>query len=362
MKLVIEIPEGAATERNAQVSISARELAGVHLHLAYPHLRNRTGHYLRRHPLSPGEEGSIDPNRPYVAADAPQKLSIPDHLREMRRVGLIPLLRELQEEEGEVFATEPMMLAVTVSDLTANLLRPAYHRDGLGPHRLFYFDAEPIAERSYFCACFFEPEPAAGGRLELRQVRFDPEADRAVDEQGHDLLTEGLVWAAALVPLVADGQPLPPVEIARHNYDLRQMLGRSESGPTRYAYAGWAHDWDKRVAQVVGTREASGRPFASFYHGLLALDAAGCIHIRQVEGTLPDLAVSLAREGMTAAGLLDSGGSCALYDVWLGSYLNCGWYFREPRGSILVFELKLTQRLSKARHSGEQTLLALKSA
>jgi hypothetical protein len=237
------------------------------------------------------------------------------------------------------------MLAVPVSDVVANLMRPAFHRDGLGPHRLFFYEDEPIERLDYWCACLLE---RGGGqpRLEMRWVRFDPAGDRALDGDGRDLLSDGLVWAVALVPLVVGSNPLDAVAIAQRDYDLRQVLGREAEPIIRYVYEGFGDGrWNARVAEVVSAHEQSGRPFATFYHSVLALDRDGNVLIRQVEGTLPGLALRLAADGIVHAGLLDSGGSCALYDVWLDSYLNHGWYFREPRGAILVFELTSTQRL-----------------
>src|SRR5207245_2248049 len=105
--------------------------------------------------------------------------------------------------------------------------------------------------------------------------------------------------------------------------------GRDAESAIRYAYAGWFGEWERRVGEVVAQHRTHGRSFAQFYHSILALDGVGNVAIRQVEGTLPDLAEALARDGFVGAGVLDSGGSCAIYDVWMASYLNHGWYFRE---------------------------------
>lgn len=349
MRITIDTGEAGSLERKAEVNIAASELAAVHFHVATPELRNRTDHYLRRHPLEISLEQQASPNQPHQTAGAPPKLPIPAHLRQMREAGALPPPGPVQTTSSGSFAVEPTMLAVPISDLAANLLRPCFHRDGLGPYRLFHFQGEPIDARTYLCACFFEG--AGSGRLELRRLRFNAAADRAVDLEDRDLLQEGLVWAAAVVPLVVDQRPLSAVQIAQSDYDLRQILGRDDEGPLVYAYSGWFRDWDARVEQVVTEHEREGKPFSLFYHSILALDRAGNVTIRQQEGTLPQLAEDLHREGFAAAGVLDSGGSCALYDVWMESYLNHGWYFREPRGSILVFELKSTQRLSLDRFS-----------
>ena len=148
--------------------------------------------------------------------------------------------------------------------------------------------------------------------MEMRWVRFDPTLDRVHDMSRSDMLDEGLVWSAAFVPLVVNGHALTAVEIAQNDYDLRQILGRAASDHIRYAYEGWFAEWDERVARIVSSHELSGQPFARFYHSILGIDEAGNVHIRQVEGVLPDLANDLAREGIVDAGILDSGGSCAL--------------------------------------------------
>jgi hypothetical protein len=333
--------------------MAADELAAGHLHLAYPEERNRTDRYMRRHGVRPAKDGTtwepVDPNRPVRSPEEPPKIEIPAHLREMRRKRLIPAPIPAEDAEG-TFNLEPTMIAVTISDLAANLLRPSFQQQGLGGNRLFYFKDEPIERKTYFCLCFFQEE-GKPGRLECRQVRFDPGRDLALDPSGRDLVEEGLVWAAALVPLVMDGTPLQAVEIGQNDYDLRQILGRTTGEALRFAYEGWFDEWDARVARVVSEHSAGGRAFATFYHSIIAADASGGIHIRQGEGTLPGLAAALAEEGMVAAGLLDSGGSCALYDAWMASYLNHGWYFREPRGAILLFQLTPTQRLPIAPKS-----------
>jgi hypothetical protein len=180
-------------------------------------------------------------------------------------------------------------------------------------------------------------------------VRFDAQNDRLLSSQGRDLLAEGLQWAAALVPLVRGGQAVPTVEIARNNYDLRQILGRDAVDEINLAYTGWPDRWDGLVGSLVNEHLAARRPFEVFYHSVLGIDRTGQIHIWQLDTDLPGLANLLASEGVEAAGLLDSGGSCALYDPWLGSYLNHGWYFREPRGAILLFELNSWERLPESR-------------
>jgi hypothetical protein len=343
LKITLEIGMAESVERRADVRIRAGELSAVHLHLATPHQRNRTGLYMRRHTLGRGR--SVTPNEPLRAPEEPAKLTIPEHVEALRQMGVIRRPSACQALGKEIFAEEPAMLAVPVSDVVANLMRPAFHRNGLGPYRLFFFEGEPIEHRIYWCACLVEGERGQS-RLELRWLRFDPATDRVLGEDGRDLLKDGLVWAVALVPLVIDGSPLDAVTIAQHDYDLRQVLGRDAEAAIQYAYDGFGDGrWNTRVAEVVSAHKRSARPFATFYHSLLALDREGNVLIRQVEGALPGLAIDLTAEGIVSAGLLDSGGSCSLYDVWLESYLNHSWYFREPRGAILVFELTPTQRL-----------------
>jgi hypothetical protein len=216
---------------------------------------------------------------------------------------------------------------------------------------LFFLDGEPIRSRTYRCACFFRQSGGAG-RLEFRHVRFDIDTDSALDaDTGSDLLDAGLDWAAALVPLVTPDGPLDAEAIALHDYDLRQLLGRDTVAEARIleVYRSCFDGWDDAVRAVVAAHRAEGRPFAAFYHSILALDHAGVIHILQCDGALPDLARQVAAEGMAQAGVLDSGGSCALYDVSLATFLNHGWYYREARGALLVFELSSSQRVPDDR-------------
>jgi hypothetical protein len=339
LKISIEIGQ----QRSARVQIAPEELGRVYLHLASAELRNRTDRFMRRHAAPRQQPPS--PNRPVRSAQEPRKLSIPEHLREMAASGVLSSQPVVHEQSHERFLVEPARLVVPISDVVANLLRPCFHRDGLGSRRVFFFQGEPINRRAYFAACSFSAGEQRPGRLELRQIRFAMPTDRTLGSHGEDLAAQGLVWAAALVPLVVDRRPLEPVEIAREDYDLRQILGRDAEAEMRYAYEGWFDQWDARVSEVVAEHQRLAKPFASFYHSVLATDAGGAIHILQTEGSLPQLAQELAREGMTAAGLLDSGGSCALYDPWMAGYLNHNWYYREPRGAILVFELSATQRL-----------------
>lgn len=347
MKITLEVVDTPNPKkpvvRQAAVKIAASELARVHLHLSFPEKRNRTRLYIHR-PVKPE---NISPKDSY-------KIPIAEHIADMRAKKLIPSPTELvrHEDEDEIYGTVPAMLAVPISDLVANLLRPCFHRVGLGSHRLFYLEGEPINERTYFCICFFGEEGYEKG-LQFRQVRFDSEKDRVFDNNSKDkddlLNKEKLTWAASLVPLVIDGRPLSTVEIAKYDYDLRQIFGRDPAYEPiiDYIHAGGFSEWDKRVEQEVLKHEKNNMPFEKFYHSILAVDRSNDLHIRQVEGTLPVLAKELAGEGMTAAGILDSGGSCALYDIWMASYLNHGWYFREPRGSILVFELTSLLRTPK---------------
>jgi hypothetical protein len=351
MQIEINVGEHNSVQREASVRIRAQELQAVHLHVAEPEKRNRTRLYLRRHALPEEKQDRtrsfIDPRRPLRSPCEPDKLPIAAHVKRMRESGMIPSPVFSAGSDLERFGLEVSMLAVPISDLVANLLRPFYHRDAFGPHHLFYFMDEPIGRREYWCAAFLQTVPGEG-RLEILPMRFDVDRERALDRSGRDMADCGLIWAASLVPLVVGGNPLSAVEIASHDYDLRQVLDQDAERAIQYAYDGWYDKWDERVREIVQAHQNQGRGFAVYYHSILGVDRSKDIHVFQMEGRLPELAVALAKKGITDAGILDSGGSCALYDVWMGSYLNHGWYFREPRGSILVFELKSTQRIPEA--------------
>lgn len=342
MRFTLEVggsEPGAA--RRAELRIAPHELEKVHLHLAFPEPRNRSNYYLRRHRVAGAGEGT--PNAPFRSPNEPQKLTISQHLDEMRRAGEIPGLTDCGH-----YSLEPTMFAVPASDLVANLLRPCFHRNSFGRHRLFHFSDEPINTVLYWCVCYFRPVDESA-RLELRWVKFDSVNDVALDPDGEDLSRAGLVWAAALVPLVVDGNPLSAADIARYDYDLRHILSRESEATIQAVYNGWFDSWNRLVVDAVSQHEAARVPFARFYHSVMGLDNSGNVVIRQAEADLPGLAVDLACEGMRAAGLLDSGGSCAIYDVCLSAYLNHSWYHREPRGAIIVFQLTTLQQLPEDR-------------
>jgi hypothetical protein len=342
MKVTIEIGGDSNEGRTAHVRISKDELDSALLHIAQPEMRNRSECYMRRHPV-PGEP-PVAPNKPFRCPTAPPKLPIPEHISLMRREGILcPPKRSRDGDSGEEFLLEPAMIAFPISDIVANLLRPAFHRDRLGSTRLFCFADEPIHDRAYHCLCFFQG--SAGNFIDIRPVKFDPDRDEATDSLGKDLLPQGLVWAAAVVPLVVDGRALTPVEITLWDYDLRQIVGRESEKAITQAYSGWPGHWPDHVQRLIRSHKSSGRPFETFYHSIIALDRAGDIHIIQRDGNLPGLAEELADSGYISAGLLDSGGSCALYDPWSGSYLNQSWYYREPRGAIIVLQTKAHQRI-----------------
>ena len=343
MRIRIDVGEDGGVQREMHLRLEATEVALAELHIAHAAERNRSSYYLRRHGATrdaAGVDQPVDPNTPVRAAQEPPKLTIPQHLESLWRSGRIAWVEPPAEKDDRPFHLEPTTIVVPISDLVANLLRPAFHR-GFETRRIFHLEGEPIDRQSYMCLCFTESGAETG--LEIRALRFDPSNDCVVDLSGRSL-TE-VVWAAGLVPLVGAGNALQPVEIARRDYDLRQLLGRDDTASMQHVYAGWYESWDERVEMAVNEHILHGREFASFYHSAIGIDAEGGIHILQTEATLPDLAQELARLGMVNAGLLDSGGSCALYDARLGSYLNHGWYFREPRGAVVAIQLNHRERV-----------------
>jgi len=346
VKISIETGNASTAERTLSAVISPDELAAAYLHLACPQERNRTWRFMRRHRRSLDEV--VDPNRPVrLPEEEPDKLTIPQHLKQMRDEGTIPRAGAAEGHANLSYAVEPAMFVLPISDLVANLLRPCFHSAGLGDHNLFHFQDEPIATRTYFCACFFREGDT--GRLDMKEVRFDPETDRAFDSSGKDLMEEGLVWAAAVIPLVREGVALPASEIACNVYDLRQIFGRNAVDKIRYAYEGWHDQWDGRVTELLEDPRNDATRSSAFYHSILSLDDSGAIGIHQMEGDLCEISQSLQAKGVQCAGLLDSGGSCALYDVARESFLNHSWYYREPRGAVIVFQLTADERIPEAQ-------------
>src|SRR5437763_15179445 len=119
MKITLEI-DGSTTreERGAELHLPRHELATVHLHLAFPEQRDRTGLYMRRH------GPAADPNHPFRSEQEPSKLPIAEHLEQMFQAGTLHRLTPPAEKCPEPFRVEPARFVVPVSDLAANLLRP----------------------------------------------------------------------------------------------------------------------------------------------------------------------------------------------------------------------------------------------
>lgn len=349
MKIEVEIGAQGSVNRTAVVSIAREEIRNVAFNIAFGAERNRTGLYMRRHSkIDDLEAGlSVGPNNPLRSPEEPKKLTLAQHIGELG-------LRCLGEYSGDVlgggekFRTQPAMIAISVTDVVANLMRPCFSMAGIGKKRIFCFEDEPTDARRYWAMCCFVGADSVPN-LTLMDVQFNLEHDSVFSVDGRNLAEQGLEWAVSLVPLVKDSTAVSALEIAENNYDLRQILGRDEIGAITEAYEGWYSEWVPRVRHLVQKHIDQGLPFEVFYHSILALDHSGSVRIYQLDGALPELASRLASQGIVAAGLLDSGGSCALYDPWIGGYLNHGWYFREPRGAALVFELKAQERLPEPR-------------
>jgi hypothetical protein len=347
VKIEIQIGCPGEVNRTARISIDKTELDTVALNIAFPEARNRTGLYMRRHPKRPESAGCfVGPNNPLRSREEPKKMAIHEHLTQMG-LGLTVTPR-FENDSVERYQTTSALIAVPVSDTVANLLRPCFSQSGLGGRRLFFFEDEPIASRHYWALCCFDGNKGSP-RLDMLDVKFDLQCDSIRSIDGRDLSKEGLQWAVSLVPLVKNGKSLSPCEIAQSDYDLRHIFGHSNTEEIASAYDVWYEGWNDRVAQLVSRKLQDGTPFEVYYHSVIGIGSSGAIRILQSDSTLPDLARELAKSGLLAAGLLDSGGSCAVYDNWLGGYLNHGWYFREPRGAILAFRLKAPERIPEPK-------------
>jgi hypothetical protein len=342
----LDIGHGRSANRKVSVTIAPSELSTAILSIAYAAERNRSGYYMRRHPKV-GDLASgirVGPNAPLCHGAEPKRLTIAQHLRSMKRPSVAG------QDGLDSFDLQRAQIVVPVSDVTANLLRPCYSREGLGQWRTFFLEDEPIDRKTYWAVCLFEEENGIR-EIKFMDLSFDVGSDTVRSIDGRDLSTQGLEWAVALVPLVKHGAPVTVADIAMADYDLRQVFGRTSEWEIRWVYEGWYDKWEERIAELVAEHQERRREFEVFYHSILALDGSGAIQILQVDATLPQLAEDLARAGTVSAGLLDSGGSCALFDPWLQGYLNHGWYFREARGAVLCFELRAMERLPKSAAS-----------
>jgi hypothetical protein len=346
----MDIGHGRSANRTVSVTIAPSELSTAILNIAYAGERNRSSYYMRRHP-KPGDLASgirVGPNAPLYYGAEPRRLTIAEHLRFMNRVS-VASHENIDSGQPDSFNLQPAQIVVPVSDVTANLLRPCYSHQRLGRWRTFFLEDEPIDRKAYWAVCLFEENGIRA--IKFMDLSFDVRSDTVRSIDGRDLSTQGLEWAVALVPLVKHGAPVSVADIAMADYDLRQVFGRTSEWEIRWVYEGWYDKWEERIAELVAEYQERRREFEVFYHSILALDGSGAIQILQVDATLPQLAEDLARAGTVSAGLLDSGGSCALFDPWLQGYLNHGWYFREARGAVLCFELRAMERLPKSAAS-----------
>lgn len=341
MKFQLHTPTTGAISRTAHLMLEAEELHNVLLSVIKPEVWNRSDMYLRRHRSTMGEK--VGPNTPHKHFTSGLKQPIQVHLQNQIDSQRLSVPASASDNK-ENYLLQNSTLAVPISDLVANLMRPSFHIDGMGEQKILFFDGEPITQKDYFCLCYYQHENKQS-RLQLQQVRFDPKLDTVTDLTGQPLIDRGLIWSAGLVPLVIDSSPLTAIEIAKHDYDQRQIFGR-EYEELEYIYDGWYDNWNERVEEKLSAFIKEGRSYASFYHSVLSIDKDNAVHVTQLEGTLPQIAEQMANDGMVSAGLLDSGGSCAIYDAWLPGFLNHGWYYREPRGAVLVFELASQNKIS----------------
>lgn len=343
MKVVLDVAHDRSVNRTATVIIEPQELSRALLSIASAAERNRSGLYMRRHSKPRDIELGIEvgPNSPLRSANEPKKILMADHVRQIHASTLHDGPRSSRQDR---FSLQPAEILVSVSDVVSNLLRPCFSRAGFGRWRIFFLEDEPIETKIYWAICAFN-RPDHRCEMRFLDIRFDIGADTVRALDGSDLSAQGLEWAVALVPLVKDASPVPTAEIAKSDYDLRQIFGRGAEEDMRRIYAGWFGAWDERIAEVLNAYLQAERSLEVFYHSCIGLDAAGAIHIWQKDAALDGLARDLASQGILAAGLLDSGGSCALYDPWLQGYLNHGWYFREPRGAVICFQLRTEERI-----------------
>ncbi len=351
MKIEIAIGETGSIERATSIKILREEIKSIKLHIAFAEKLNRNDLYLQRHSGSDNNQlvnDSIDPNTPLRAKADEYKITIPEHFTKLDLKNLKTLVKSNQLQSNGRYCEVNSIFAIPISDLTSNLLRPSFNKNKFGStkYRIFFLKDEPINDQNYWCVCYYQRSGING--IEFRNLKFDILKDTVFDTKNPDIdlvLDYGLIWAAAIVPLVIDNKPLSATDIAVHDYDLRQILGRNESEAVKFCYKGWFSKWNERVRLIVQQHQETRKPFASFYHSIIAISEKGDLHIKQLEGTLPAIANKLSSKGFQAAGLLDSGGSCAIYDRWLSGYLNHGWYFRPKRGSIIVLELKRKDRI-----------------
>jgi len=347
-----------ATTPEVTLTIPMEDVKGAHLSVANRCARNRTCLYQQKH------LGASFYTRERGHALGAMNWPIAEHYRLLQE--LHPELGFQRQEGAEQDRIEyyPPVVAFSISDLTANPLRPHYiavPTDGLEP--LYPFRAEEARSAVYRRVpdprfFFLEDEPIDAVPYSLLIAeRQEGSVSFAIRHGMHVMKREGsaleasdlglqgqLKWWAACPPVVKDGA-FDAESYATLDYDLRHLFGFPRDDDEKRAlrelqqlfpdWEGWCAAIKKRLGQSL--QHPKG------YHAVLGIRNGELVIIHRF-ATIPAISEELQGMGVEQAVLLDSGGSCALWANWLnsgtGGLLAHAWNFRPSRGALVFLVLE----------------------
>lgn len=338
---LLDYSDTKQAEPKATLEISREVIEEAYLSVACRTARNRTALYQQKHA---GAEMATRRRDPTLAA---LNRPISEHYE------------LLQEQIGPL--KDRRVIAFTISDLTANPLRPHYddsipdeqrafqvartilavYRNGLSA-KLFHLEDEPITEVPYTLLFSYEEEGQT--RLAIHH-KVEVNADGSLPEQIPKEIRNGLKWWAACPPLLKEGKHCLE-EFAVLDYDIRHVFGFPEKDSAEEeelrkiyeTFPSW-EDWCKGIREKLRSFESP----AVGSHAALGISEQELIVIHRTD-TIPKIAEELKNLGMRDAVLLDSGGSCAIWANWAnggqGGILANHFNFRPARGAVIFLVLK----------------------
>ena len=248
------------------------------------------------------------------------------------------------------------VIGFTISDLTANLLRPHFYiykfdnkkvfsdketieqvYRGNEESSLFYFEDEPINSALYTLLIAYR----AGDNVKFtifEDIRILK--DGKLPDNVPENIKENLLWWAACPPLLINGK-FDIFKFAVLDYDLRHIFGFNNSELLRKIYESFTdwYKWKESIKEQL--KKTTSFPIAS--HSILGLKDDE-VYIFQRRDTIPDIAGELIEKGIRDAVLLDSGGSCAIWANWVnsgkGGILNSNFNYRPFRGAVIFVVLE----------------------
>jgi len=324
--------------RNVTLLLPFEDIVRADLSVAGRSERNRTLLYQRKH------AGSALATRGREPALAQLNQTIPEHYQRL-------VTRKRVDADAAV-------LAFSISDLTANLLRPHYdasidadrivHEESViasengakADVRLFHLKDEPIGEVPYTLLCCYEEGGAIRFAI-LHDIAIGPSG--LLPREVSPAIRSGLKWWAACPPLLASGRH-DLEAFAVRDHDLRHVFGFPESATDeeaiRQMYRSFP-DWSE-WSLTIRARLATIDSFETGYQAALGIGADQLILLHRT-ATIPDLARDLRALGADNGVLLDSGGSCAIWANWAhdghDGILASHWNFRPRRGAVIFLTL-----------------------